>query len=365
MPENIESTLLRVAEVFHLEGEYLGYREIKVGHINETYELQYLRGGEKVGYVAQRINMYVFKNPRIMMRNIDLVTRHIREKEPSAAMHFHHTASRENFWIMGGAFWRVSTLIPGIGIEDGAGAAGMRSAGRAFGLFQNYLADFDASLLQETIPDFHHTRKRFDNLFRTVIDDPCSRVRLCREELYFVQSVRDLSCKITALWESGEMPMRVTHNDTKTNNVILDADTLEPRCVVDLDTVMPGLIVYDFGDAIRYGANTSAEDERDLSRVALDAASFRAFAEGFIGTTAPTLTEIELDNMALGAVTMTMECGVRFLDDYLSGDKYFKIDYPEQNLDRARCQFALARNMIARLPEMNAIVREIYAKVRR
>lgn len=359
--ENLSSTLESICRRFRIVGEWRGYEELKAGHINNTYHVSFYseEKGEK-SYVLQRINMHVFKNPRFIMQNIDLITRHIAEKKEGASLHFHHTEDGLNYYVESGDFWRIYTYVPGTTFNEASSPESMNAAGRAFGAFQQYLSDFDATQLKETIPDFHNTRQRYENLFHSVIDDPCGRVRFVKEDLFYVQSIRDIACRITELAQAGTFPVRVTHNDTKTNNVLLDSETLEPRCVIDLDTVMPGLIMHDFGDAIRFGANTAAEDESDLSKVSIDLNLFHAFTEGFIGTTASMLTEPELENMALGAVTMTLECGIRFLDDYLSGDQYFKIAYPDHNLVRARCQFALAKDMIAHLDDLNGIVREVY-----
>lgn len=357
-----EQELLEVCEHFKLDGQYLGYAEIKLGHINSTYYVRYIRPdvGDRV-YVVQKINMYVFKNPRIIMENIDKITTHIREVDPSAALHFHHTPDGKNYLINKGSFWRMYTYVEGTTV-DGENAAGMYAAGKAFGRFQMDLNDFDASSLKETIPDFHNTKKRFEHLFATSIEDPCARLAEVKDELAAAHEIATTACKISFESEKGAFPLRPTHNDTKTNNVLINEKTGEPICVIDLDTVMPGLIMHDFGDAIRYGANAAAEDEADLSLVRLDLDMYRAFAEGFIGETASILTKAELEYMALGAVTMTAECGIRFLDDYLSGDQYFRIAYPEHNLVRARNQLTLAKDMIAHLDEMNAIVNEVYEK---
>ena len=358
----VEQELLEICDHFKIDGKYLGYAEIKLGHINSTYYVHYIRPkeGDRV-YVLQKINMYVFKNPRVIMENIDKICSHIREVDPSAALHFHHTRDGKNYFINRSSFWRLYTYVVGTTV-DGNSADGMYAAGKAFGKFQMDLNDFDASCLKETIPNFHNTKKRFEHLFATSIEEPCERMSEVINEMMMVHEIASTACKICTEQEKKAFPLRPTHNDTKTNNVLTNEETSEPICVIDLDTVMPGLIMHDFGDAIRYGANAAAEDEADLSLVKLDLDMFRAFAEGFIGQTASILTKNELEYMALGAVTMASECGVRFLDDYLSGDQYFRIAYPEHNLVRARNQLTLAKDMIEHLDEMNAIVKEIYEK---
>ena len=364
MDDRLGKELQEICEKFKIDGQFLGYEEVKLGHINSTYYAHYIRpNGDDRKYVLQKINMYVFKNPRIIMENIDRICTHIREKDPKEALHFHHTPEGKNYLVDKSAFWRCYTYVEGT-VVDGESRSGMYAAGKAFGRFQMMLNDFDGSTLKEVIPNFHNTKERFLHLYNTRIEDPCGRVEEVKPELHIVNSISSIACKICIENEKGLFPVRPTHNDTKTNNVLVDEKNGEPICVIDLDTVMPGLIMHDFGDAIRFGANAAAEDEKDLSLVKLDMDMFRAFAEGFLGETAPILTEAEVEYMALGAVTMTAECGVRFLDDYLSGDQYFRIEYPEHNLVRARNQLALAQDMIGRLDEMNAVVHEIYEKAK-
>ena len=221
------------------------------------------------------------------------------------------------------------------------------------------LADFDAALLFETIPKFHDTRSRIAVLMRHVSEDPCGRVSEVEDEIARISALRSTAVRLNELVDSQELPLRVTHNDTKINNVLFDQDTGEAKTVIDLDTVMPGLVAHDFGDAIRFAANRSAEDEADLSKVGLDMEKYRAFAEGFVPQVASSLTETEIRTMAMGAFTMALELAVRFLDDYLTGDQYFKTLYPGHNLVRTRCQLTLAEDMYGKLDEMNQIISEI------
>jgi hypothetical protein len=221
------------------------------------------------------------------------------------------------------------------------------------------LSDFDATELYETIPNFHNTRSRIAVLMRHANEDPCGRTDDVREELEKIRKFKPLAVRFNELIDSQEMPLRVTHNDTKINNILFDVHTGEAKTVIDLDTVMPGLVAHDFGDAIRFAANTAAEDEPDLSKVSLDIDRFRAFAEGFIPAVKTSLTAIELKTMALGAFVMTVEVAARFLDDYITGDQYFKVLYRGHNLVRARCQLKLAQEMFDRMGEMNKIVAEI------
>ena len=234
-----------------------------------------------------------------------------------------------------------------------------RETGRAFGLFQQQLSDFDASQLVEVIPDFHHTPKRFQALHAAIERDSLGRAKDVRDEIAFFLEREASAGKLIQLLESGELPLRVTHNDTKLNNVMMDERTRKPLCIVDLDTVMPGLAAYDFGDAIRYGASEAAEDERDLSKVRLSLTLYRAFAEGFVSVCRDSLTPKELETLPEGARLMTLECGARFLTDYLQGDTYFHITRPEHNLDRARTQMALVRDMERQWTQMKDVIHEL------
>ena len=257
----------------------------------------------------------------------------------------------------------MENYIDGIGYDTCESLEILRNAGVAFGEFQNQLSDFDAESLYTTIPDFHNTAKRLDTFFEAVKADPCGRVATVQDEIAFIREQRELASELTRLQESGEVPLRVTHNDTKSNNVLFHRVTGAPLTVIDLDTVMPGLAMHDFGDAVRFAASTACEDEPDLSKVALDLDKYRAFAEGFIGKTADALTQEEISTMALGAITITIELGVRFLNDYITGDKYFRTSYAEHNLVRARCQLHLAKDMLKKRAQMEQIVREVVASV--
>ena len=229
----------------------------------------------------------------------------------------------------------------------------------AFGTFQQQLADFPAETLHETIRNFHNTPDRY-RLFREALAaDVKGRAAEVQPEIQFALSHQETGGKLMGMLRNGELPLRVTHNDTKLNNVMLDAGTRTPLCVIDLDTTMPGLSAYDFGDSIRFGAATAAEDEKDLSKVTMSLELFRIFTRGFLKA-CPGLTEMERQVLPLGALTMTLECGLRFLTDYLAGDVYFGIHYPEQNLDRCRTQFKLVADMEEKMAQMKSIVQEEY-----
>lgn len=356
----------RIADAFSLDGEILEAKVISNGHINNTYAVTLRLDGKDECFVFQRINVFVFKKPRLIMENIELVTRHVEEKlallgrSRDEGMHFLYTPQGENFCENADGFWRISEYVPdSVTVNFSEDPNVLRSAGRAFGRFQTMLSDFDATKLHETIPHFHDTRSRIEQLWQHVKEDPCKRVSEVTHELERIRALSPTAVRLNELVDRGELTYRVTHNDTKINNVLFDAITGEAKTVIDLDTVMPGLVAHDFGDAIRFGASTAAEDEPDLSKVSLDMDRFRAYAEGFIGEVRSSLTRCELETLALGAFTMTLELVVRFLDDYLTGDQYFKTAYPGHNLVRARCQLALAEDMLEKLDAMNRIVSEI------
>lgn len=355
---DINRKLQDVCKGFCIKGTYLGYETIQVGNVNKTYRVSVrLEDGTIKYFLVQNVNTYVFKNPVQVMENIDKVTEHIRAKNRGGVgLHFHHTSDRKNYIMDGANFWRMTNYIPSTTHSVVRDLTIVRNAGRAFGGFQMQLSDFDSTQLHETISDFHNTKKRYEKLLQTVSADPCGKVSEVREELDFLLSVRDLACTLTDLQEKGELPLRVTHNDTKINNVLFDTDTHEALVVIDLDTVMPGLVGHDFGDAIRFAANYTEEDCLEYERVGINMDVFRAFTEGFLEQTASMLTQKEMDTLALSCFVLTVELAVRFLDDYIQGSPYFKINYPEHNLVRTRCQVALAKDMLKNMELMEDCV---------
>lgn len=359
---NMLAVFEEIGKKFRLKGSAYSFSIIKNGNINSTYKVTYRNpDGSMKAYVFQKINTFVFTKPVEIMENIDRVTTHIRTKNAgSVTLHFHHTDDAKNFvFDEDGSFWRVMNCIDSITFDTCDDLAVICSTGKAFGQFQMDLADFDGSTLYETIPDFHNTRKRLDTLFAHAADDPCGRCGEAKEEIESIAAVREKACELCDRYYAGEFPVRVTHNDTKSNNVLFDRETKQPLVVIDLDTVMPGMAMYDFGDAVRFIANTAAEDEPDLSRVFFDTAKYRAFAKGFIGTVRGSLTQAEVDSMTLGAFSITVELAARFLDDYLTGDKYFKVNYPGHNLVRTRCQLKLAKEILAKYDELQWIIRDV------
>ena len=355
-------TIRAVGETFQIPEKLFSFDTINQGNINSTYKVTYQReDGGFTSYLFQRVNTVVFKDPVRIMKNIERVTEFIRENNPNQlSLHFYHTKSGEIYHVAEDhCFWRVTNYVDSITFDSTDDLAVIESTGEAFGKFQMQLADFDGSVLYETIPDFHNTKKRLDRLFVDAEQDPCGRVAEVREELEYIQSVRDLAAELSIRFAKGEIPTRVTHNDTKANNVLFDRKTRRPLLVIDLDTIMPGMAMYDFGDAVRFIANTAEEDERDLSCVYFDTAKFRAFCNGFIGKVKHSLTQDEIDNLVLASFSITVELAARFLDDYIVGDTYFKCRYPGHNLVRTRCQLKLAKDMMNKFDELNWIVRDV------
>ncbi len=355
--------LLEVSRLFRIEYDYLGYETIQMGNVNRTYKVNFmLPEGKPKSFLVQNVNTYAFRNPVGLMDNIDKVTEHIRAKKPGElALHFHHTADRKTYVEDGPNFWRMTNYVPSVTFNAVTDLQIVRNAGAAFGEFQMDLADFDIRELMETIPGFHNTRQRYQNLIKAVQEDKAGRVCQVREEIDYLLSVQDLACRLTDLQNQGQLPLRVTHNDTKINNVLFHPEDNRAMIVIDLDTVMPGLMGHDFGDAIRFAANFVEEDCPDLEKVGVNLDVFRAFAEGFLSKTAKTMTEQEVDTLALSAFVLTTEVATRFLADYLDGDLYFNIKYPEHNLVRTRCQIALAKDMLKKMEEMESIVRSCVA----
>ena len=356
---DLDQKLLEVSRLFRIDYEYLGYETIQMGNVNRTYKVNFLLPeGTPKSFLVQNVNTYAFRNPVGLMENIDKVTEHIRRKKPGKlALHFHHTADRKTYVADGDNFWRMTNYVPSVTYDAVTDLAVVRNAGKAFGEFQMDLSDFDIGELTETIPGFHNTRQRYDNFKKAIREDRAGRAAEVREEIDYLLSVEDLACTLTDLQRAGALPLRVTHNDTKINNVLFNPENNDAMIVIDLDTVMPGLIGHDFGDAIRFAANFVEEDCREYDKVGVNMAVFQAFAEGFLSMTASTMTQKEVETLALSCFVLTAELATRFLADYLDGDLYFKTNAPDHNLVRTRCQIALAKDMLRKMDQMETVVR--------
>ena len=359
--------LLEVSRLFRIDYEYVGYDVIKSGNVHHTYKVNFLLpDGTPKSFLVQNVNTYAFRNPVGLMENVDKITEYIRAKNPGQlALHFHHTADRKTYVLDGENFWRMTNYVPSVTYNSTTDENVLRNTGKAYGEFQNNLCDFDPSTIIETIPGFHNTRQRYENFIQSVKNDAAGRAASVREEIDYLLSVQDQACALTDLQMKGELPLRVTHNDTKINNVLFREDTGESLIVIDLDTVMPGVMGHDFGDAIRFAANFVEEDCEDYEKAGVNMEVFRAFAEGFLSMTANSMTQKEIDTLALSCFCITVELATRFLADYLDGDKYFKTRYDGHNLVRARCQIALAKDMLKKMDEMEAMVRECVAAARK
>ena len=360
---DLHTKLQEVCRLFRIYDEFLGYETIQMGNVNRTYKVNFrLADGNPKSFLVQNVNTYAFRNPVALMDNIDHVTEHIRNKKPGQiALHFHHTADRKTYVIDGDNFWRMTNYVKSVTYNTVKDPEIVRNAGKAFGEFQMELSDFDSSRLFETIPNFHNTRKRYEAFLAAVEANKAGRAEEVRQEIDYLLSVQDLACRLTDLHQQGKLPLRVTHNDTKINNVLFHPEDNSAMIVIDLDTVMPGLIGHDFGDAIRFAANFVEEDCKEPEKAGVDLDVFRAFAEGFLSQTAGTLTETEVDTLALSCFVLTAELATRFLADYLDGDLYFNTKYPGHNLVRARCQISLAKDMLEKMPQMERIVRDCVA----
>ena len=354
----MEELLSTVLSRFQLDAPAVSCERYGCGHINVTY-LVVTGSGRR--YILQKLSNRAFPDVPGLQENIDAVTRHLHTKtdNPYGALTLIPTLDGSSWYHHGeNSDWRVYDFIENsLCLQAPESPEDFYQSAIAFGTFQQQLADFPAETLHETIRNFHNTPDRY-RLFREALQkDVMGRAASVQPEIDFVLSHEEVAGRLTAMLKAGQLPLRVTHNDTKLNNVMLSADTRTPLCVIDLDTTMPGLSAYDFGDSIRFGAATAAEDEKDLSKVTMSLDLFRTFTKGFL-TACPGLTENERKALPLGALTMTLECGVRFLTDYLDGDHYFGIHYPEHNLDRCRTQFQLVADMESKWDRMEAIIRE-------
>ncbi|MBE6976473.1 MAG: aminoglycoside phosphotransferase family protein [Ruminococcaceae bacterium] len=356
--------IAKSAYAFRLDGNPISCEAFGHGHINHTLKLTTDTGAE---YVLQRINKYVFRDPVRLMANVSAVTDFLRTRVEDPRMALHFIPTHDGLYYHrdeDGEFWRVYDFVGGFCLDMPESDEDFYQSALAFGRFQHLLSDFPAETLYETIPEFHNTVDRYRQFKASVKADNVGRAAGVQADIDFLLEREELACSLQKMRESGELPLRVTHNDTKLNNVLLDKATRKSLCVLDLDTVMPGLSLHDFGDSIRFGAATAAEDEKDLSKMRMDLHLFEVYTKGFLEAAA-ALTDTEVKMLPMGALSITLELATRFLKDYLDGDLYFKTAYPEHNLVRARTQIKLAADMQSKWDDMNRIVAEVAAQVRK
>ena len=359
----------QIGSYFGIQGEYQASNSYGSGHINDTFLATYIDGGESLRYIFQRINHYVFKDPTKVMDNIERVTSYQREKNKKLGNDNYRNIAmlkttldqlpyyRDDY----GNFWRIYPMIENARtydiIENKEQAY---QAAKAFGDFQKAIIDLPGERLHETIPDFHNSPLRLKAFEKVLAADLKSRAQIAVPEIEFILSQKSMISRLDDLFKDGKIPERITHNDTKLNNVLIDDDTGKGVCVIDLDTVMPGLALYDFGDMIRTGTSPVAEDEIDLSKVTMQMEMFKALAGGYLSSAAEFLTELEMELLPFSGKLITITIAIRFLTDFLDGDFYFKTHRENHNLERCRTQIALFKSIEAQEDEMLDFVKKCY-----
>ena len=369
IPEK-DPILAEVLAAYDFPATLLGAVRYGQGHINDTFcVICQPQEGDAVRYILQGLSLAAFPHPEELMENFIGITSYLRDKVIAAGgdplretLSLVKTRDGKDFYTdSNGKVWRLTPFIENTDCFQSATPELFEASARSFGRFQYMLQGYPAETLHETIVNFHNTEDRFAKFEAALAADKLDRAKDIADEIKFVMDRKaDCAVALQALRE-GKLPLRVTHNDTKLNNILIDRDSHEGICVIDLDTTMPGLSINDFGDSIRFGANHSKEDEKDLSKVNFDIELYEVYARGFLEGAQGSLTPAELEYLPWGARLMTLECGIRFLTDYLDGDHYFRIHRPEHNLDRCRTQFKLVRDMEEQFDAMAAVIRK-YAK---
>ncbi len=363
-----QKEIKEICSKFFIYGDFMVAVPFGNGNINDTYQVTYDQGGARLHYILQRINGKVFKNPIHVMNNVDRVTQHLLHKIRCRRCETKYRTVRllrsftDKPYVQDddGNFWRSYIFVENArSYEVLESETQAYNVARAFGLFQNDLVDLPGDRLHETIPDFHHTPKRLEALEQAVKADPLGRVKTAQREIDFALNRKEEAGKLLELNKTGDIPERITHNDTKANNILIDDLTGEGICVIDLDTVMPGLALYDFGDMMRSGTNPAEEDEVDLRKVFMDFSMFESMLRGFWSSSSEFLTPAEKENLPFSGKLITLEIGVRFLTDYIAGDVYFKTKRPTHNIERCRNQFKLVESMEQQMDKMNALLDQL------
>lgn len=367
----MEQQLKQILSSFKYDGEPYSCESYGNGHINSTYKVECKNGDKTTRYILQRINNNIFPDTAALMENIENVTAFLKDKIRKRGgevlretLNLVPTVDGKNYYTdENGGNWRSYIFIEDtVCYEKIEKPQDFYNCGYAFGNFQNLLADFPAEKLNEVIPNFHNTPSRYETFKKAVEADVCDRAKSVGEEITFVNDRAKEMSALTDMLKKGEIPLRVTHNDTKLNNCMFDKEAGKTICVIDLDTVMPGLRAYDYGDSIRFGATTGAEDEPDLSKVNFSLPLFESYTKGFIKACGESMSGKEALSLPIGAKLMTLECGMRFLTDYLEGDTYFKTSRENHNLDRCRTQFKLVSDMEKQWDKMNETVMREFEK---
>lgn len=361
----MNATIKEVSSHFDIWGDFLWCERYGSGHINDTYLAVFNQAGHQIKYIVQRINTNIFKQPEQLMENISRVLNHSklklkgRKDATRRALTIVNANDGKPFFVDSeGKYWRAYLFVDRARTYDVLESPEFAyQAAKAFGSFQKLLADIPGERLHETIPNFHNTPSRLADFDKALAADVCGRAESARAEIEFLQKNRAMASKLLDLMAEGKIPERITHNDTKINNVMLDDETGEGICVIDLDTIMPGISLYDFGDLVRTSTSPAAEDEKDLSKVYARMEMFEALARGFLEGAGGCLTPAEIENMPFSGMLITFEIGVRFLTDYLDGDKYFKTKREGHNLDRCRTQFKLVQSLQEQEDKMNEIMK--------
>ncbi len=368
---NLIKELQNVLDGFQIDGQIIFAERYGSGHINDTRRIVVENEGKTREYILQKINKKVFKNPVELMDNYVAVTKYLREGiiarggDPEReTLNVIKTRDGKNCFVdENGDYWRLVLFVTdSVSYDKVERPEQFYDSAVAFGNFQYLLRNFPAHTLNETIVNFHNTPDRYRQLMDAVKADKYGRLSEVEADVEFARAREEFAKTLEIAHAEGKLPLKVTHNDTKLNNILFDKASGKPLCVIDLDTIMPGYSVNDFGDSIRFGATTALEDESDLSKVNFDISLYELYVKGFIEGAKGGLTEGELDLLPIGAIMMTFECGMRFLADYLSGDTYFRTSRPGQNLDRARNQFKLVSDMEKVLPKMHEIVKKYSQK---
>lgn len=362
MSENSNPYLHDAIAAFPFPGKVVDIVRYGEGHVHETYCVDVTEfDGVTRRYLLQKINTYAFKNVDKLMQNISLITAFLREEtiknggdpDRESLTLFHARDGRCYYVDASGGAWRVYNFIRNsVSYQRIESVQQFYESAVAFGSFQKLLSTFDANLLHETIENFHNTADRLDKLDDAMMRDRKGRLSEVKSEIDFILQRKEEACRLVRMLDEGHLPLRVTHNDTKLNNILFDKDSNKPLAVIDLDTIMPGLAAYDFGDAIRFGCNLADEDEQDLDKVRFSKELYDAYVLGYLESAGSFLTSEEKKSLPWGAYIMTLENGIRFLTDYLEGDLYFHISRPKQNLDRSRTQLKLIQEMEAIWPHL-------------